>query len=147
MRSVKVTTGVILAGSGVCLMARIRGQGGQLLTAESLASITYQVANLTLGTVAAIGSLTPSQAVSDSLVQNDPRWTMDSSTQPGSDGSWGYNFLGVIPASAFGVSAVSAQPFGPAPASVCRIDVVMTPNTGDQPFRVSFQATVLPVYF
>ena len=47
----RLVTGLILAGSDVTLMARIRGGLGQLLTLESISSIVYQISNLTTGQV------------------------------------------------------------------------------------------------
>lgn len=142
----KITTGVILAGSGVTLMARIAGVAGNLLTQASVSSISYQVTNLTLGQVAGSGTLTVSQVVFNSLVQNDPRWTADSASQPGADGLWGYNFLTTLPASIFPVSSVvSPPPLVAAAPQTYQVDIVFTPTSG-QPFRVSYQAPVIPVY-
>ena len=142
----KITTGIILAGSGVLLMARLRGNSGQLATQASFSSITYQATNLTQGAIAGSGALSPAAVLFNALVQGDLRWTSDSASQPGSDGTYGYNFLAALPASIFAVSGVETPPLVDSPAQVYQIDLVFTPADGSQPFRVSFQAPAIPVY-
>lgn len=141
-----IITGVVMAGSGVTLIARLRGNAGQLVTQASIAAISWQASNLTTGAVAGSGTLMPAQVIYDALQQTDPRWTLDSAAQPGVDGSWGYNFLATLPASTFAPSILAAPPLTPAPASVFRIDVKFTPVSGE-PFYVSFQAQAVPVFF
>lgn len=140
-----IVSGLILAGSGVTCLARIRGNDGQLVTIESISTITYQVSNLSTGAVAGSGSLTPSAVVFDALQQADPRWTRDSAAQLGSDGAYGYNFAATIAAADFGTSTLQPPGLNAATPAKYQIDVVFTPVSG-QPFRVSFQVTALPVF-
>lgn len=141
--------GVAVSQTGAALMARLRGNAGALITKTSLSTITYVATNLTLGTSAAAVALTIGSVVFDALQQSDPRWTVDSVDRPGSDGSYGYNFLAVIPASTFplGVFAtpLPGMPIAPPAPAKFQVDVVMTPTTGE-PFRMPFQFPVLPVY-
>lgn len=126
----RIITGSIIAGSGVTLMARIRGFMGALLTAESIVSLSYQAVNFNLGIVASTGTLAPSQVIFDYLVQNDPRWTLDSAAQMGKDGSYGYNFAATLDGSAFPISPVAAPPLTPAPPPLFQIDMLFTPLSG-----------------
>ena len=141
----RLITGCIMAGSGVSLFARIRGGNGQLITQATLSTITYQVSNLTTGAIAGSGSLTISQVIFDSLQQSDPRWTLDSASQMGNDGSYGYNFAATLDSSAFATTTLAAPALTPQPANVYRIDLVFTPVTGSA-FRVSWQAPAIPLY-
>ena len=140
-----VINGAIVAGSGVTLMTRLQGNNGQLVTKASLASISYQVSNLTLGTVAGTGTLAVASVIFDSLQQSDPRWTADSADSRDKFGNWGYNFLATLPAAAFGVSTLVAQPLAPVPPPVYQIDVLFTPASGEV-FRVPFRAQAYPVF-
>lgn len=140
----RLVTGVIVAGSGATLMARLCGQSGQYVTAESIASIAWQASNLTTGQVAGSGTLTPASVLFDALQQNDPRWTVDSAQQPGSDGTFGYNFLATLPASTFASSPLGVA-LTPGPVSRYQIDVLFTPVSGEA-FYAVFQATAIPVY-
>lgn len=92
------------------------------------------VAWLDLGpTSAAAGSLTVASVVFNTLVQNDPRWDIDSQYSPGADNQWGYNFLFTLPASAL------AKP------DKYQLDVRFVPVSGE-PFTVPFALTALQVY-
>ena len=133
----------VAAGSGVTVLARLRGQTGALVTRASLSSITYTVSDLRAGAVVGTGSLTPSAAVFDDL-QTDARWTQDSEARPGPDGAWGYNFAGTLPASLFPATTLTAAAARAAPGRV-QVDVVFTPTTG-QPFRVVWSWTPVRVW-
>ncbi len=129
-----ITGRAIPAASGVTLLARIRGQDDQLVTAASISSITWQVTNLTAGTVAGIGTFSPAEAILEALVQDDRRWDQDSAAAPNpEDESWGYNFLAVIPAVTFPAS-VPAPPnvlAGRTSGPLLQADVTFTPVTGE----------------
>lgn len=127
-------SGQVAAGSGVTVLARLRGNDGGLVTQASLTSIAYSVANLTSGSVLGTGSFTVSDSVYDSLQQGDARWTQDSESRPGPDGSHGYNFAATIPASLFPATTLTAVAAQSAPPRI-QVDVTFTPTSG-QPFRV-----------
>ena len=91
--TLSVITGVIVAGSGATLMARLRGNAGQLVTQASLTSISYTVTDLTAGTVSSPVTVSVAACVFDNLQQGDPRWSKDSANDPGPDGEHGYNAL------------------------------------------------------
>lgn len=126
-------TGSARCLSGATLMARIRGNDGQLLTRASVSTITYTVTDTTGPAAVGTAPLTVSSTVFDNLQQSDPRWTRDSADYPGSDGAWGYNFACVIPAALL-----------PNPVRY-QIDVVVTPVSGE-PFRVVWSFTPVQVY-
>lgn len=134
-----------MQGSDVALFARIRGKDGQLITAESISSISYQVSNLTTGQVAGSGTFAPTDVIFDNLQQQDPRWSLDSASRLGKDGAWGYNFAATILASDFAPSTLAAPALTPAPTSMFQIDVVFVPVSGSR-FTVSWQAPAIPVY-
>jgi hypothetical protein len=140
-----IITGSIVAGSGVTLMARIRGNLGELVTIASFTTISYQVSNLTTGLVTATNTLLPANVIFDDLVQDDPRWTLDSSAQMGNDGSYGYNFATTLDGSAFPISTLMPPALPPVTAQQYQVDVVFTPVSGSM-FRVPFGALVIPVY-
>lgn len=126
-------SGQVAGGSGVTLLARLRGQDGSLVTRASLSSISYSVANLTAGTVLGTGSLTVSSTVFDDL-QTDARWTQDTANRPGPDGASGYNFAATLPASLFPATTLTAAAARSAPPRI-QVDIVFTPVSGE-PFRV-----------
>lgn len=124
-----VTGGVIPAGSGVVLLARILGNSGQPITRASLSSIAYTVTDLTSATVDGTGTFTISSVVFDTLQQQDKRWRLDSAAEPGQDGRWGYNFLATLPASLFTTTTVSATEVL-TPTVKLQCDVLFTPASG-----------------
>ena len=136
-------SGQVAAGSGVTVLARLRGQDGALVTRASLSSIAYSVANLTTGAVLGTGTFTISSAVFDSL-QSDARWTQDTEARPGPDGSHGYNFAATLPASLFATSTLSATAAQAAPPRI-QADVLFTPTSGE-PFRVVWTWTPVRVW-
>jgi hypothetical protein len=147
MASGRIITGIALAASGLTLLARIRGNSGQLATQGSFSAINWQATNLQTGIVAGSGSFTPSAVLFNALVQNDPRWSQDSANQPGDDGAWGYNFLAQLNGAALFPSTPPAPPpLTASPATPYQIDLAFTPADGSPAFRVSFQAPVIPVY-
>ena len=87
-----ITAPAVPGGTGVTVLARLRGADGQLVTQASLASVTYSVADLTSGEVLGTGTVTISSAVYDDLQQGDPRWTADGVNAVGDDGEHGFNF-------------------------------------------------------
>lgn len=135
-----MVSGPAVAGaSGVTLLARIRGQSGQLVTPASVSSIAYAVTDLDAGLVLGTGTFAASTVLSG-LVQGDPRWAADSPSSPGADGASGYNWAATLPASLFAVDAPAA-PVPPASQALprrIRCDVAFTPVSGE-PFRVAFQ--------
>ena len=138
-----VTGGIIPDGSGVALLARIEGNGGQPITQADIASITWTLTDLVTPAALGSGSFVVATSVFNGLVQNDLRWQIDSETQPGRGGHWGYNFAAVIPASSFPVSTVTR---GNVAADLrVQADVFFTPTLG-QPFRVPFRWQRLPVF-
>jgi hypothetical protein len=136
-------SGQVAAGSGVTILARLRGQDGSLVTQASLTSIAYSVANLTEGEVVGTGSLTVSTCVYDSL-QTDARWTQDTASRPGPDGATGYNFAATLPASLFPETTLTSAVARSAPPRV-QVDVTFTPTSG-QPFRVVWSWTPVRVW-
>lgn len=141
-----VLTGATVARSGATLMARIRGANGQLITRASMSTIAYVVSDLTAGTTGSSSSLVVASVVFNSLQQEDPRYTQDNECNPGPDGAWGYNFMTVIPASAFPISVLSSTADDPVPEPHdYQIDVVFTPVSGE-PFRVVWLVTPVNVY-
>lgn len=130
--------------SGVALMARVRGADGRLITRASISTIAYTVTNLTDAETAGTGTFTVSDTVFDALQQSDPRWTRDGEGNPGSDGSWGYNWAGVVPAVTFEAAAMTSAGIAACPPRY-QIDVAFTPASG-QPFRVSYVVSVGKVY-
>jgi len=150
MPSSRVITGVgraIPGATGVTLLARIRGANGQLVTRASLASLAYAAIDLTTGSILGSGSLAVSDVIFDSLVVGDYRWQIDGPSAPGPDGSAGYNFLAVLPASLFPVRTPAAPDMlaGPAAGHDLQADVAFTPING-QSFRQSWKWREAVVY-
>lgn len=131
-----ITTGIVVANSGVSLLARLVGNDGRPITRASISSIAYNVYNETDGENVASGSgtLTISDVVFDDLQTNDPRWTKDSEASPGKDGRFGYNFLATLPASHF-----------TADGNRLRVSITFTPASG-QPFVVLFSFLLEAAY-
>lgn len=121
------------AKTGTTLLARLRGQGGQLVTQASISAIAYAITDLTTGVTVATGSLTVSAVLFDTL-QQDPIWTRDSASLPGPDGSWGYNFKTTLAAASI---ANGGDRY--------RADVKLTPVSGE-PFIVLWEWKTLAVY-
>lgn len=126
-----VTGMAIPDGSGVTLLARLRGQGGAYVTQASLSAIGWAVTDLTVGIQLGTGTFTVGQVIYDSIQLNDPRWQVDVG---------GYNFLAVLPASLFPVRIPAApDPLaGLPPAALRQADVTFTPLAG-QPFKLCIQ--------
>ena len=135
------TGGVIAAGTGVTLMARVLGGAGVPVTRASLLSVAWTLTNLSTGAFVAAGTFAVPSSVFDSPVQGDPRWQLDTPARPGVDGLSGYNFLATLPAAQFPVTppALGVTP----PAMQC--DVLFTPASGE-PFRQTFQWASGTVY-
>lgn len=132
--------------SGLTLLARIRGNAGELITQASLSAIAYTVRNLTSATTIALDqALTISACIFDNLQQFDPRWDRDSQSRPGPDGAHGFNFCAVIPATNFtGYTVGSDAPYV-VTSHIFQIDVCFTPTSG-QKFYQSWRFSSLPVY-
>lgn len=113
-------------------MARIRNSAGALLTQASVSALSVVVTDTVAGTSA---TLTPviSATVFDALQQGDARWQIDSASNPGEDGSWGFNFAYVVPAANL-----------PA-ATLYQCDAVFTTVSGE-PFRAVFRFNTVAVY-
>lgn len=141
-----VAGGAVPGRTGVTLMARLRAQGGQLLTRSSVTGISWRASNLTTGATLGGGAFA-TQTVHDDLQQNDWRWTIDDRTRPGADGTWGYNWLAVLPASAFPAATLAAADVlaGTAKGETVQADVAFTPASGEE-WRVIFRWQQLPVY-
>ena len=91
-----VIYGRSFGGSDTLILARIRNPlTGALVTIASISTITWTLRDLTAGTQAGSGSLTPSAVLFDSL-QTGGAWYADSAASPGDDGSTGYNFSWTI---------------------------------------------------
>lgn len=142
--AVGIITGVVVAKSGVTLMARIRGNAGTLITQATLSSISYAVTNLTAAASVGTGTFTISATVFDDLQQNDPRWRRDSASSPGEDDAHGYNFRGTLAASLFVATGINAASVERQP-DLYQADVVFTPTSGE-PFRQVFQFRPEKVY-
>lgn len=143
MGTLGIVSGVVVAQSGITLMARVLGQAGQPITRASLSTITYAVRDLTDAVaVQAAQPLTIAQVVYDDLRQSDPRWTRDSAYHPGPDRAWGYNFLATLPAGLFDdydsdTGVVTHHEY--------QVDVKFTPVTG-QPLVVPFRFRPVTTY-
>ncbi len=148
MRTIAPITGVVVANSGITLMARMVGQNGQLVTIASITSpIQYSVRDLTAGsTTTALATLgTPASLLYDNLQQNDPRWSIDSADEPGEDGRHGYNFLATLDSGLFTAFDVeSEEPYKVTPHR-WQVSVVFTPVSGE-PWHVPFQFTAVPTW-
>lgn len=100
-----VTARAIPGNADVVLLARLRSrQGADLVTRAAVSSIAWALQDLTSGTQILTGSFVVDDSVFDSL-QTDGVWTRDSAAAPGTDGVAGYNFRGLIPASALPVAS------------------------------------------
>ena len=143
--SKSVITGAAVPGrTGVALFARLRGSGGALLTQASIASIA--VSDLTNGVSLGSGSFVVAASVFDALVLTDPRWTVDNAAAPGADGAYGYNFLAVLPATLFALTAIVAptSPLVRPQYRQIQADVAFT--LASEPFRVTWQWVQLATY-
>lgn len=109
--SVTIHQFAVWEDSSLCVMARIKGNLGGNLTQAYLSAITCRVYSAT-GTLVSSPTVTVASAVYDTLqtTDDDPRWEEDDD---------GYNFLHVIPASAF------------ATPQIYRVEYKFTPNSGD----------------
>ncbi len=145
----RVIGGIVPAGSGVTLLARVIGQLGQPITPATLTSISYAVTDLVAGTVTTTGTFSVSGTVFGSLVQNDPRWPFDSVEQPSQSGLSGYNFLATLASTTFALATPSAVPLGypgqPPAARLYQVDVTFVPVAGNS-FKQGFRAQVVPSY-
>lgn len=116
-------------------MARIRGNAYSLITQATTSTITcaiYDRASATPGTAVATPTVTVSSAIFDTL-QTDGRWTVDTSSAPGSDGSAGYNFLFQVAGSAFS-----------GPSRVYDVEFRITPTSGEV-ITQGFRHTTIPI--
>jgi hypothetical protein len=124
--AVQVVTQTLISRSGAIHIARIYGQNNVPINQESLSSIMAQVTDLDYNSVVyGPTALTISQVVFESLVNNDPRWTLD---------NIGYNFLWVCPALALSMSGENGQ-----------TDIKFTPVSGEV-FVAPFTYQLSPVY-
>lgn len=115
----------IWQNSDLFAMGRLRGNDGQYITQATLTSITVYVYDTSDGDAQTYtGTLSVASTVSDTLVTNDPRWTED---------ALGYNFGGVVPASAF-----------PAGAHEYRVEVFFNPTSGGR-FPLVLEVSTLPL--
>ena len=140
-----IITGIYTARSGLTLLGRVLGNNGRPITVATIASIGYNVRDLTTQTNLAVGALSPAAVLFDSLQQADPRWDKDSATRPGKDGAWGYNFLATLPAAQFAtlqdVDMVNSQ----VNPHRCRVDLAFAPVAGE-PFRQAFEFTPITTW-
>lgn len=141
----KIYKALVHQKSGVTLLARIRGNGGNLITQASLSSITYAIRDLTDAETDSTGSFTISDVIFDDLQQDDQLWHQDTAIRPGPDESYGYNFKATLSAGSFDDHDVATT----SPYEVTRhrfqVDVKFTPTSG-QPFVQSWEITSIPVY-
>lgn len=134
-----IPAGSIPTGTGVTLLARLRGAAGALVTQASLSSIAWTALELTAGTELGTGTWTVSEVVYDSLQQGDPRWSADDASNPGEDGEHGFNFAATVAASLFASRTLAAEsPLSPLVPKRFQVEVVFTPTSG-QPFTVVWQ--------
>lgn len=115
-----VTGGLIAAGTGVTLLARVVGNLGVPVTRASLSAVSWLLTNLATGATAA-GTFPVAGTVYDALQVGDPRWNADAT---------GYNFLGQIPAANFPVPSGPAPLAGPVPVR-WQVAVTITPVAGE----------------
>jgi len=130
--------------TGVVLMARIRGQGGLLITQASVTSVTLAVTDLTLEAQVVGSGLVSTTVLSISTVvfdqlQWDLTWQKDGPNNPAppppfGDGTFGYNFRTIVAATSFAATAHRYQ-----------CDVLFVPVTGQQ-FIVAWQIPTFKVY-
>ncbi len=130
-----IITGIVVTKTDVTLLARVVGNLGTPVTQATISAISWQVSDLTLGTVLGTGTFVVASVIFNSLQQADTRWVRDSATQLGVDKAWGYNFLAVIPASAYAGPALIAMANAYLP-DVLQADVTITPTTGN-PFKLA----------
>ena len=143
-------SGLVVARSGVTLMARLLGQGGALVTRASLSTIQYSVRDLTKGSTET--ALTSAGAVADlvfnDLQQGDARWelaTGEDADNVGPDGRHGYNMAITLAATLFNNFDVeSAAPFRVTQHEY-QVSVVFTPATGTK-FHVPFRFRPVAVW-
>ena len=142
-----ITGQAVLGNSGVAIMARLRGNDGNLVTQGSLDTISYVVYDVQAvldtgnrggsGTVVtASTALTVSSVIFDSLQQNSQLWTADGPHRLGPDGTWGFNFRAILAATSFTVANS---------AKTHQVDVLFTPTSGQQ-FRVSYRVPTLRIF-
>lgn len=116
--SVTIHSAAIFEDTSLTVMARVKGHSGTNITQASISSITCSVYTDNgdeTGTLVTSPSVVVSSAVSDTLVTDDPRWTVDTT---------GYNFIHTIPSAAF-----------PTPVRH-RVEYKFTPASGDPFFLV-----------
>jgi hypothetical protein len=135
----------IPAGTGVTLLARLRGSTGQIVTTAQINSIAYTVTDLLAGETLGTGVFATT-TVGTELIQRDPRWSADTPGDPGDDDASGYNFAATLPASLFELdTAAAASPMTANATRKIRCDVAFTPASGEA-FRVSFEWEVQATY-
>lgn len=148
MRTIAPITGIVVANSGVTLLARIYGQAGTLITQATISTIQYSVRDLSEAvTTTALTTLgSPSSLIYNDLQQNDPRWNLDSADNPHpDDGRWGYNFLATLGASLFTDFDVQDEaPFTVVPHRWA-VSVVLTPVSGAK-FHIPYAFTAHPTW-
>ncbi len=116
----------IFQGQGLTCISRVIGNNGQAIVRADIQSIACKVISVTGGgTTAATPAIVVASVVFNSLQTGDPRWTGDTT---------GYNFLHVIPASAFAT-----------PQADYKIQYVFTPATGE-PFAIGFAAKTSRIF-
>jgi hypothetical protein len=147
MQVLPSVSALLVAGGGCARLSRVLGSGAQPIVAAS--ALTWTVTDLTTGQQLGTGST--GWTVYANLVQNDPRWNLDSVTAPGPRGLWGYNVEVDIPATA--MPGVSVSPISPVPSwsnpvpppHQIQIDVAIT--VSGVTFRLTpVRAPVLAVY-
>lgn len=142
-----ITGQAVPGNAGVWIAARLRGNGGALVTQASLSTIAYDIvdeqAYLDSGddvTMVASGTaLTVASVIHDDLQQppvGTSLWTKDGPGRLGADGEWGYNFSATIGASNFTVARSGHMHL---------IQVLFTPTSGEI-FRAEFQFDTLKIF-
>lgn len=126
MPNAEIPTAVIFEDSAAICMARVLGNAGTAITQADIDSITCKVYDLA-DTASAVDepTVTVSNAVFDALQTSDPRWTEDDT---------GYNFLFVVPATAF-----------PEGGKEYRVEFKFSPASGE-PFHYAVTITTLAIY-
>ena len=138
-----ITGQAVPGNGGVAIMARIRSASGSLLTQATTSTISYSVYDIqpekdgSGSNTQILGSTTQTIAnvIYDSLQQDGNMWTKDSAANPGPDGSWGFNYRFVVPATYLTVANSGDWH---------RVHVVITPSAGEK-FRLIFEFPTLTV--
>ena len=122
-RTLKPATCVVWVGFSPVCLGRILGNDGEPITQATISSINRKIYRLD-GTLISSAAVTVADAVSNTLITNDPRWTLDDE---------GRNFVDQPPVSNFA-----------SPNTAYFILYTFTPVSGEI-FPGTFRTSTLPI--